>query len=89
MGINFRYDVSTVHHENFSCAVPLAYMDDTAELRAGLRLALSTIRKMRKGEPVNVEGVIVKLEQLRRTAKQVAEFKQSANLIRIRIEKKF
>lgn len=64
-------------------------MDDTAELRAGLRLALSTIRKMRKGEAVDAEGVILKLEELRRTAKQEVDFKNSANVKRIKIVKRY
>jgi len=64
-------------------------MDETAELRAGIRFALSTIRKMRNGETTNVDGAILKLEELRRTATRRANFKKSAQIKRIRIEKHY
>ena len=56
-------------------------MDERTELRVGLNLAISAIRKVSAGQSVDLGMIVLELEQICNAAEERAEFKDRLNCI--------
>lgn len=56
-------------------------MDERTELRVGLNLAISAIRKISSGQPIDLGMIVQELEQICSAAEQRAEFQDRLQCI--------